>query len=414
MAQAKITISSITALKPGEIIWDSEVRGFGARCQRRDRVYIIKKRVNGKQRQFTIGTHGSPWTPVEARNEARRILGEIASGQDLHSLRAEKADRLTVAELAERYLNEYAIARKKQSSVSTDRSNLRNHVLPYFGDMLAAEVTIDYVNRFLLRVSEGKVGKRRGTTHKGGAEVAGGKGVANRCRALLSKMFNLAEQWRIIPPNSNPVKHSLHFKEGAVERYLRDDEMERLGTVLARTVQDETTSIHLINAIRLLLLTGARLGEVQNLKWEHIDQQRKVAFLPDSKTGRKPLPLSDAALELINATPRLHGNPYVFAGRNDGSPIVNFRKPWARIRKEAGLGELRLHDLRHNFASAAINAGTPLAVVGALLGHKNVKTTQRYAHLAESVVHEAGNATARLISAKTGVSGLPQSPRTPT
>ena len=309
MAQSKITINSITALKPGETVWDTEVRGFGARCQRRDRVYVVKTRLNGRQRQFTIGKHGSPWTPAEARKEAKRLLGEIASGKDLHSLRTEKAARPTVTELSERYLNEYAIARKKESSVATDRSNLRNHILPFFGNMLAEEVNVDHVNRFLLRLSEGKVGKRQGTNHKGGAEVTGGKGVANRCRALLSKMFNLAEQWRVIPPNTNPVKHSLQFEEGAVERYLSDEEMSQLGDALDEAVKEDKGSIYIVNAIRLLLLTGARLGEIQYLKWEYIDRQRKMAFLPDSKTGKKALPLSDAALEVINTTPRVVGKP---------------------------------------------------------------------------------------------------------
>jgi integrase len=152
--------------------------------------------------------------------------------------------------------------------------------------------------------------------------------------------------------------------------------------------------------IRLLLLTGARLGEVQCLKWEHIDHQRKIAFLPDSKTGKKPLPLSDAALDVINSTPKVDGNPHVFAGKNEGAPIINFRKAWGKIREEADLNNFRLHDLRHNFASAAINAGNTLAVVGALLGHKNTKTTQRYAHLADSVVVSAGNATAQAIADK--------------
>lgn len=398
MKQTKITISSVDGLKQNEVIWDTEVHCFGVRRQIRDKVYIVKTRVNGKQRQFTIGKHGSPWTPTEARTQAKRILGDIASGEDLHAVRAGKRQQATVSELAERYIKEHAIPNKKPSSVKTDQSNLKNHVIPFFGDLLAKEVTLEHVDKFMNNLAVGNVKKNHSSKRKGGSEIAGGHGVANRCRALLSKMFSLAEKWRVIPQNSNPVKHAVKFKENTVEQYLSDEQMTKLGEVLENKVSDGTFSIHFINAIRLLLLTGARLGEVQSLKWEHIDHQRRIAFLPDSKTGKKPLPLSDAALEVINSTPKVDGNPHVFAGKNEGAPIINFRKAWGNIRKEADLDNFRLHDLRHNFASAAINAGTSLAVVGALLGHKNLKTTQRYAHLADTIVHVAGNATAQALA----------------
>jgi integrase len=302
-----------------------------------------------------------------ARKQAKRILGNIASGEDLHAVRAGKRQQATVKELAERYMQEHAIPNKKPSSVKTDQSNLKNHVIPYFGDLLVKEVTLEHVDKFMSNLANGKVKKNHSTKRKGGSEIAGGHGVANRCRALLSKMFSLAEKWRVIPQNSNPVKHATKFKENTVEQYLSDEQMTKLGEVLEKKASDGTYSVHFINAIRLLLLTGARLGEVQSLKWEHIDHQRRIAFLPDSKTGKKPLPLNEAALEVINSTPQIDGNAYVFAGKNEGEPIVNFRKAWGNIRKEADLNNFRLHDLRHNFASAAINAGTPLAVVGALL-----------------------------------------------
>lgn len=393
MPNQKITISNVDALKPGSAIWDTEVRGFGVRCQRRDTIYVLKTRVNGRQRQFTIGQHGSPWTPVNARKEAQRLLGEIAAGNDPAMTRSNKAGQLTIVELAQRYLEEYAVPQKRSSSVITDRSNLNNHILPYFGKMLVSEVALEHINRFMMKISSGKVKKSKTKDYRGGKEVSGGKGVANRCRALLSKMFNLAEQWQLRAVNSNPVKHAMRFPENAVERYLSDDELRRLGIALEQALAKGNSSIHLINAIRVLLLTGARFGEIQTLKWEYVDQQRKVTFLPTSKTGKKALPLSDVALSVINATPRVDDNPYVFVGANDNAPIINYRKAWGRIRKEAGLDGLRIHDLRHNFASAAINAGTPLAVIQALLGHKNAKTTERYAHLADNVVHAASNQT---------------------
>lgn len=400
MAKAKVSNRTVDALNPGDTVWDTELAGFGVRCQRRGRTYIFKTRVNGKQRTFTIGRHGAPWTPAEARKKAKELLGSIAGGEDLHAVREGKKRRLTMSELAERYLDEHAELQKKRSSVKTDRSNLKNHIIPFFGDMFVADVDVEVVNRFLRNLSTGKIAKSSTANPMGGAKVKGGKGVANRCRALLSKMFNLAEQWKLIPQYSNPTKHAIRFQEHPAERYLSDDEMERLGGALADAEANGTYSIHLINAIRTLILTGARLGEIQNLKWSYIDHARGVAFLPDSKTGKKILPLSGPALDIINATPRVADNEYVFCGSNPGAPIVNFRKPWGRLRASAGLDDVRLHDLRHNFASVAINSGTPLAVIGGLLGHKNPKTTQRYAHLADSVLHEAGNATASALAGK--------------
>jgi hypothetical protein len=264
MKQTKITISSVEGLNQNEVIWDTEVHGFGVRRQTRDKVYIVKTRVNGKQRQFTIGKHGSPWTPTGARTQAKRILGDIASGEDIHAVRAGKRQQATVKELAERYMKEHAIPNKKPSSVKTDQSNLENHVIPYFGDLLVKEVTLQHVDKFMNNLADGKVKKNPTLKRKGGSEIVGGRGVANRCRALLSKMFSLAEKWQVIPQNSNPVKHAIKFKENTVEQYLSDEQMTKLGEILEKKASDGTYSIHFINAIRLLLLTGARLGEVQS------------------------------------------------------------------------------------------------------------------------------------------------------
>lgn len=396
----KVTLTSVNEMKPGETIWDTDVRGFGVRMQKRDRKYIVKSRINGKQRQFTIGLHGSPWTPANARNEAKQILGKIASGEDLHSIREGEKKQLTVKDLTERFIDDYAIANKKASSVKTDRGNLRNHIIPYFGHMLCKDVSINHINQFMTKLGTGKVKPVPPRKFKGGGVVVGGKGVANRCRALLSKMFNLAEQWQIIPLNSNPVRHSINYKENSLERYLSDEETTRLWQTLEDKLADGTYSIFFINAIRMLMLTGARVGEIRHLKWENIDQSRKVAFLEDSKTGKKPLQLSDVALQLINSTPKLDSNPYVFPGSKAGLHIVNFNKGWGVIRELAKIEDVRLHDLRHTYASVAINAGAPLAVVGALLGHKHMKTTQRYAHLADSTLHQAGNTIANAIARK--------------
>ena len=154
-----------------------------------------------------------------------------------------------------------------------------------------------------------------------------------------------------------------------------------------------------VAAYRLLVLTGARLDEVLSLKWSYVDLEKKMLFLPDSKTGKKEIILTNAALEVLKKVSRIEGNPYVIIGHKDGQHLVNLRKHWTELREKVGLNDVRLHDLRHSFASTAIAAGVPLATIGKLLGHKNSKTTERYAHLGENPLRAASE----LISRKIGM-----------
>ncbi len=201
---------------------------------------------------------------------------------------------------------------------------------------------------------------------------------ANRTLALLSKMFGLAERWGLRPPGSNPCRGIDRFPEKRRERFLSGGEIARLGAVLEEEEPHET---FVVLAIRLLLLTGARRDEVLTLRWADVDFERSALRLPDSKTGAKVIPLGPAALALLAMAPRLEGNPYVIPGRRVGGRLVGLQRPWARIRERAGLGDVRLHDLRHSFASVGAAAGLGLPILGAILGHRNHATTARYAHL---------------------------------
>ena len=403
----KITKSVVDAMEPSQLIWDSEIKGFGVRCQAQKKVYVLKARIQGKQRWFTIGTHGSPWNPQKAREEALIMLGAIVSGAKPSDLRQDKQEKQTVADLANRFLTDYAKIYKKASSVAGDEANFKNHIVPLLGHRLVEEITSQDIEKALRDIALGRTASKQtvnGRGNRGGALAKGGKGVSNRCRALLSKMFNLAEKWKIIPLNSNPVRHTSKFKENPKERFLDAAELERLGQVLSAEEADNPDSIYQVAAIRLLLLTGARLGEILSLKWNMIDFERQMISLPDSKTGKKEIPLSKAAIALLHGLPKVADNEHVIVGRRDGQPMVNLRKPWTRLRDKAGLHDVRLHDLRHSFASAAINAGHSLHLVGQLLGHKDTRTTQRYAHLANSVVLDAGNKTADSIAAQLSTS----------
>lgn len=212
-------------------------------------------------------------------------------------------------------------------------------------------------------------------------------------------MFNLTERWHLRPLNSNPVRHVERFPENAMERFLSDEELARLAAVLNEREQDGSESLFAITAIRLLIFTGARSGEILNLRWANVDLERAMLRLDDSKTGRKPIFLPPPARELLVQLPCVEGNPHVIVGDKEGAALVNIRKPWHRIREAAGLDGVRLHDLRHTFASTAAAGGASLQMIGRLLGHSQIATTMRYSHLANDPVRSAADAVGDRIEA---------------
>ena len=207
---------------------------------------------------------------------------------------------------------------------------------------------------------------------------------ANRTLGVVSKMMNQAEAWGLRPDRSNPCYRVRKCKEKKRERFLTTDELARLGRALD---EEESFAPSAVTAFRLLLYTGARLSEVQTLKWEHIRDDR--IRLPDSKTGAKTIPLNGPALEVLAATKRVEGNPYVVTGTAEGAHLTDLQKPWRRVRKAAGLEDVRTHDLRLTFASEAVMGGESLPMVGRILGHTQAQTTARYAHLADDPLQRA-------------------------
>ena len=224
---------------------------------------------------------------------------------------------------------------------------------------------------------------------------------------MLSKFFNWAEKHGLRPDGSNPCRHVEKYREGRRERFLSQVELGRLGDALREAEQDKSCSPWVVAAVRLLTLTGARLNEILTLRWEHVSEEHESLFLPDSKTGRKAIHLSPPALALLQAIPRLEGNPYVICGERPGRHLVNIEKPWRRIRAAAKLDDVRLHDLRHSFASVAASGGQSLIVIGKMLGHSQPATTARYAHLADDPVKAASDAVGRHIASAmdSGTSG---------
>lgn len=382
MAQ-KLTKRRVDAAKAGTTIWDGEIPGFGLRVSKTGvRAYVLKYRRGAVQRWLTIGRHGATLTSETARAEAKKLLGRVANNEDPAAERADMRNAETVEAFAETYLANYARPSKKASSVAEDERNLKNHILPALGSLRIRDVTRAEIARFHQSM--------RATPY-----------AANRCRALLSHLFRMAERWGVRADNSNPCAYVEKFKEKGRERFLSPKELRRLGRVLA-FLERKGSAVYEVAAIRLLLLTGARLSEILTLRWEHIDGAARLIRLADSKTGAKTIALSAPALMALASIPRQQGNPYVICGAVAGAHLVNLQKPWRRIRKAAGLDDVRLHDLRHSFASVAVAGGMSLPLIGSLLGHSQPQTTARYAHLADDPRLAAADAVAASIAASMG------------
>lgn len=371
MAKIRLTKKSVEAIIPGEkdvIVWDEDLPGFGMKVTPSGKrsYFCYFRTLGGQERRPSIGQHGV-LTCDEARNIAKDMLAEVRQGGDPSQARQEQRQAPTLAEFAERYLADHARPKKKALSVEADERNLKNHVLPALGRKKLPDITRADIARF-----------HHGMHDKPGA--------ANRCLMLLSKIFNLAELWGLRPDNTNPCRHIEKFAEKKIKRFLSRAEYARLGAVLAETniKQPSVTA-----AILLLIYTGCRRDEILTLRWEHVDFDHKSLNLPDSKTGQKSVHLNEAALDVLRAIQPVEGNPWVIVGNIKGRHLVNIEKPWRAIRERAGLADVRLHDLRHSFASVGAATGIGLPILGALMGHKEATTTQRYAHLAADPLRAA-------------------------
>ncbi|WP_411817019.1 tyrosine-type recombinase/integrase [Hyphococcus sp. DH-69] len=376
----KLTKRRVDAAKPGETIWDGEIKGLGVRVWASGaRSYVLKYRRGGVQRWLTIGVHGDGWTPEKARSEAERLKAKIRDGLDpaLEAKADREADSFDL--FADRYLKDYAALHKKASTAKEETRALKNHIRPALGKYRVKDIQRGDIARFHQSMKE--------TPY-----------AANRYLALLSHMFNIAEDWGLRPENSNPCRRVKKYKEIARERFLSPDELARLGGALSHA-EKFGESPYVTAAIRLLLFTGARLSEILTLRWEFVDLDAGFLRLPDSKTGAKTIALPAPAKEILSTLPRQSDNPHVICGAKRGAALVNLQKPWRRIRTEAGLADVRLHDLRHSFASVAAAGGMSLPLIGSMLGHSQPQTTARYAHFADDPRQAAANSVAASIAA---------------
>ncbi len=363
----KITKHTIDSTRPADkdvFVWDSELHGFGLRVKPSGaKAYVFQYRNQQRRtRRLTIGRHGV-FTPSEARKEARRLAGDVARGLDPAAGRTTDREAPTVAQFCEQYINDHAVLHKKPRSVEEDRRNIKLHIMPTLGKKRVADVTRADIAKLHHSMKHSPTG-------------------ANRVIALLSTMFNLAEEWGMRPDLSNPCRRVKKYKEAKRERYLNADELAKLGAVLAEAEQTQTEPPPAIAAIRLLIFTGARKNEILSLRWRDVGTELGVLRLPESKTGAKSIVLNAPALAVLANLELGRDNDHVLSGSRPGARLGALDHAWRRIRERAGIPDVRLHDLRHSFASVAVGLGEGLPIVGRLLGHTQAQTSQRYAHVA--------------------------------
>jgi integrase len=400
--RTRIGLRNVRALRPGETAWDSAVAGFGARRQSGDAVaYILKYRTEDERQRFhTIGRHGSPWTPDLAREEARRLLGEVAKGGDPAADKQAKRRAETVTELCDLYWADVEAGRlltrrrtpKKPSTMLSDKGRIDKHIKPLLGSLKVAAVTREDVEDFMHDVAGGKTAARAKTGKKRGlSNVRGGIGTASRTVGLLGAIFSYAVRHRMRA--DNPVHGVMRPADGKRERRLSEAEYAALGNALRAAVAQSIWP-PAVAVARFLTLTGWRSGEAMGLRWAEIDLPRRTARLMDTKTGESIRPLSVAACDVLRGVSR--GGDLVFqAARGDGR-MTGFPKMWTRIARLGDLADdITPHVLRHSFASLAGDLGYSEPTIAALVGHKGHSITRRYIHAADAVLLAAADAVAQ-------------------
>lgn len=419
MPVIKISKRTVDSLVPKDrpiTFYDTEVKGFGVRVMPSGlKTYILEYRPDGggrsvAKRRLKLGRHGDAFTPDEARKAALKHLGGVIGGADPAGELAEQRGVDTLAALAERWLAEEVTPKRKASTAGLYRIYATKHIIPALGAKKANKVTWGDV-----------AAMHRDLGAKGPA-------TANRVLNALSGLYTWAAKVGAVKGMANPAKGHERFRESSSERFLTTAELKELGDAIreAETVgiawevdRTQANAKHIPKAdnartviepaaaaaLRLLLFTGARLREILHLRWSEVDLERGILTLEDSKTGRKSILLNAPAIAVLSGIKR--EGVYVIKGAppQDGEeerPRADLKRPWALVTRRAGLEGLRLHDLRHSFASVGAGGGMGLPVIGRLLGHRNVETTQRYAHLADDPLRRASETIAAEIAGALG------------
>jgi integrase len=348
--------------------FDTAVPGFllEVRCTGGKTFYQRYRESGGRERQFKIGP-AHVLTVSQARRKARAVLAEAILGQDPQQQRQERRSIPTLAEfIRDSYL---PYAKNVKRSWQTDETILRIHILPRFGALPLDQISNQSIADLMSRLRE----------------AGYASGTVNRVLVLLRFIFNLAKKWAVPGAGKNPTSGLKTAPDVCRERFLTQEEAQRLLHAL-----DADENQVAATAIKLLLFSGARRNEITHAKWEFVNWEKRTLLVPRAKSGRaRSIQLNSAALDLLRSISRIDGNPFIFPSPVTGRPSPSLHFPWWRIRERAGLCDVRLHDLRHSFASFLVNQGVSLYVVQGLLGHTQARTTQRYAHLANDTLSGA-------------------------
>lgn len=413
MPEARITKRTIDSLRPKATdyyVFDTETTGFGVRVRATGGMsYIVQYKAGpgrgAATRRVTLGAIGK-MTPDDARKEASKILGRVAHGEDPAMNKRSAREAITIAQLGDLFISDHANAKRKASTSAYYKDIVDRLIKAQLGTMRAETVTRADLAKLHLKLKH--------TPYQ-----------ANRVLAVISSMYAFGTKRGLVPEGHNPTRGIEKYREQGRERFLTANELERLGAAIreAEAVgvpwviapgkktkhvpkknQRAVISPHAAAALRLLILTGARLREILHLKWSEVDLQRGLLLLADSKTGKKAIVLNAPALLVLAELPRV--GTFVIAGESAGTederPRSDLKRPWALVSRRAELDKVRIHDLRHTHASIGAGAGLGLPIIGKLLGHAQATTTQRYAHLDADPIRRASEMIGATLMAAMG------------
>jgi integrase len=396
MPVRKITRKLIESLTPPttsekEFYWDTELKGFGVVITARGKKTFIINYTNrdNRYRRKTLGDCNKI-SVEQARTIAKDLFHDIAKGIDPIEEEASYREEQTFQQAIEEYYSQYMKTHAAASTLRTERYRIDRVLIPTFGTRKISSITHKDICDFMNKQCSKPID-------------------ANRSRALLSAFFARCEKWGLIPRGSNPVTGAPKFPENKRERFLSPEEFARLESVLREAEKTLSESPYVIAMVRLLMHTGCRPGEIQNLRWEWVDLGKRSIRMPRTSTKEKrakTIFITEPMLDIFASLKRVDGNPYVICSeRMEGQPMNNVAKAWKRICTAAKLEDLHLHDLRHSHASMANSLGYSLPMIGALLGHSQYQTTLRYAHLADTQLRQAAEHISQAIAETQGQAG---------
>ncbi len=377
-------------------VFDTEVRGFSVRIlSSGNRCFALDYRFAGRQRRMTIG-RWPEWTVTAARDRAKELRRVIDEGGDPLGTRGELREAPRFSDMIDRYLVEH-VPHLAKTNASDQRSMLTKLVAPHWGKKLVSEITPHDVAKLLNVIAKGRARPSKDKPNNRARKLQGAKPTpirANRVGEVLRKMFTLAIGWGW--RSDNPASAFKKRIENERERFLSQEEIAKLAEVLDSAKDQRAAGI-----IRLCMLTGSRVGEVRQARFEQFNLELGSWSKPAATTKQRKIhriPISAEVAAIVRQRQLLvpKGNPWLFPGDTPGQPVKEIRRFWINVQKEAKLPDVRIHDLRHTFASLLVSGGASLEMIGKLLGHSQMQTTQRYAHLMDSPLRAGVDAVASM------------------